>query len=128
MGGHPKGLLAFGVSVARLACTLQLAIFAPKPAAQTEAPVPISKRISARSQRRHSMLTIRGEHGSAPDGDDHLFMMKQRDTHLLATTLTGPCEDDCESTAPYIGMCLDESRFEDGPRLLSYGGISPTED
>jgi hypothetical protein len=30
---------------------------------------------------------------------------------------SGPCEDDCEVTCPYIGMLPDESDDEDGSPL-----------
>lgn len=72
------------------------------------------------------MLTIQGEHGSY-DGDDSLFEMRLRDTHLRQEMLSGPCEDDCEVTAPYVGACPDESSHQDGSPL-SFGGITPAED
>jgi hypothetical protein len=30
---------------------------------------------------------------------------------------SGPCEDDAEVVAPFIGMCPDESEHEDGSPL-----------
>lgn len=72
------------------------------------------------------MMQITGEHGADLDGDDHLWLMKQRDTHQRHETLTGPCEDDCEVTAPFIGVCPDESGKLDGSPI-DFGGPSKAE-
>jgi len=73
------------------------------------------------------MLTICGILGSALDGDDHLAVMRMRDTHQLRELLEGACEDDCEVTAPFIGMCPDESDHEDGSPITYGSGVSPEE-
>lgn len=43
--------------------------------------------------------------------------------NLLDADRSGPCEDDCEVTAPYIGICPDETSFEkETPSPLDFGG------
>ncbi len=36
---------------------------------------------------------------------------------------SGPCEDDAEETAPYIGLCPEESDNREGGSPLSLGGV-----
>jgi hypothetical protein len=45
------------------------------------------------------------------DGCSNLDRLVEQDRR------SGPCEDDCEVTAPYIGMLPDESDHEDGSPL-----------
>lgn len=66
------------------------------------------------------MHIISGSSVDVDDGDLALYEMKLRDTHQLQETHTGACEDDCESTAPFIGMLPDESHKEDGS-ILDFG-------
>lgn len=56
----------------------------------------------------------------ADDGDLALYEMKLRDTHQLRESHSGACEDDVESTAPFIGMLPEESNKEDGS-ILDFG-------
>jgi hypothetical protein len=37
--------------------------------------------------------------------------------HLLDSDRSGPCEDDVEVTAPFVGMLPEESDHEDGSPL-----------
>lgn len=37
-------------------------------------------------------------------------------------SLSGPCEDDCEVTAPFIGICPDDTDHEE-PSPLDFGGF-----
>jgi hypothetical protein len=39
----------------------------------------------------------------------------------VARDRSGPCEDDCEVTAPWIGICPDETEGEE-PSPLDFGG------
>lgn len=73
------------------------------------------------------MLTIQGEHGSPLDGDDHLAVMRMRDTHLLGEMRHGACEDDPEVTAPYLHVCPDETGALDGVPIYVYGGVTSAE-
>lgn len=38
-------------------------------------------------------------------------------TARMSDSRSGPCEDDCEVTAPWIGRCPEESNHEDGSPL-----------
>lgn len=51
------------------------------------------------------------------DGDLALALMKERDQHNMQEARTGPCNDDWEVSAPYIGILPDESDKEDGSPL-----------
>lgn len=70
------------------------------------------------------MFHIIGQDGGF-DGDDELAIMKTRDTHLLATTLGGPCEDDCEIAAPMDDAREDVDVFLSRPLRLAV--VTPSE-
>jgi hypothetical protein len=46
-------------------------------------------------------------------GEDYRYLDRMREE----IRREGPCDDDCESTAPFIGMLPDESDHEDGSPL-----------
>lgn len=47
-------------------------------------------------------------------------------TSTMSSDLSGPCDDDYEVTAPYIGRCPDESDHENGSPLDFRGDQLPS--
>lgn len=69
-------------------------------------------------------MHIEGEHGSH-DGDDCLFEMQLRDAHQKDVIFGGPCEDDCEVTAPLHDAREDVDVFLSRPLRLAV--VAPSE-
>jgi hypothetical protein len=62
-------------------------------------------------------MHILGADGFYEAEEDAYYVMRLRDQHQSEQDRHGACDDDCEVTAPYVGMLPDESGKENGSPL-----------